>query len=122
MNWKFTGDRPVYQQIIDTVCGAILRRELCPGDRFPSVRELAAQARVNPNTMQRSLMELEREGILVGSGTSGRHVTTDGTVLEAMRRRMLDRLVRECADKFLQLGISPTQAGELLADFDKEGS
>ena len=72
MNWKFAGDRPVYQQIMENIRGAVLRGELPPGGRVPSVRELAMQAQVNPNTMQRALTELEREGLLVGGGTSGR--------------------------------------------------
>ena len=53
MNWKFSGDRPVYQQIMENIRGAVLRGELPPGGRVPSVRELAMQAQVNPNTMQR---------------------------------------------------------------------
>ena len=63
MNWKFAGDRPVYQQIMENIRGAVLRGELPPGGRVPSVRELAMQAQVNPNTMQRALTELEREGL-----------------------------------------------------------
>ena len=77
MEWKFTGDRPVYQQIMEAVNGAVLKGELKPGQKVPSVRDLAAAAKVNPNTMQRALTELEREGLLVGCGTSGRYVTTD---------------------------------------------
>ena len=60
MNWKFAGDRPVYQQIMAAIRGAILKGELPPGGKVPSVRDLAAQAQVNPNTMQRALAELER--------------------------------------------------------------
>ena len=55
MNWKFAGDRPVYQQIMAAIRGAILKGELPPGGKVPSVRDLAAQAQVNPNTMQRAL-------------------------------------------------------------------
>ena len=75
MNWKFTGERPVYQQIVATIRAAILTGEYPPGMKVPSVRDLAAQAQVNPNTMQRALTELEREGLLLGGGTSGRTVT-----------------------------------------------
>ena len=80
MNWKFAGDRPVYQQIMAAIRGAILKGELPPGGKAPSVRDLAAQAQVNPNTMQRALTELEREGLLVSGGTSGRSVTQDEAV------------------------------------------
>ena len=58
MNWKFTGDRPVYQQIMAAIRGAILTGELPPGKKILSVRDLAAQAQVNPNTMPVSYTHL----------------------------------------------------------------
>ena len=120
MNWKFSGDRPVYQQIMESIRGAILKGELVPGKKVPSVRDLAAEAQVNPNTMQRALTELEREGLLVGGGTSGRTVTTDEEILSAMKERILYELARECAEKFMVFGITPTQAAELLLRLDME--
>lgn len=119
MNWKFSGDRPVYQQIMAAVRGAVLKGELAPGGKVPSVRDLAAEAQVNPNTMQRALTELEREGLLVGGGTSGRTVTTDEKVLAAMKERILEELARECAEKFMVFGVSPTQAAQLLLALDE---
>lgn len=119
MNWKFAGDRPVYQQIMAAIRGAILKGELPPGGKVPSVRDLAAQAQVNPNTMQRALTELEREGLLVSGGTSGRSVTQDEAVLVAMREQTLEELARECAEKFLTSGVTPTQAAQLLLGLEK---
>ncbi len=118
MNWKFSGDRPVYQQIMAAMRGAILTGELEPGRKVPSVRDLAAEAQVNPNTMQRALTELEREGLLVGGGTSGRTVTTDRAVLDAMQDRILNELAQECAEKFMVFGITPTQAAQILLRLD----
>ena len=120
MNWKFAGDRPVYQQIMENIRGAVLQGELPPGGRVPSVRELAMQAQVNPNTMQRALTELEREGLLVGGGTSGRTVTKDETVLATMRQEVLDALARECVEKFKVFGISPAQAAEIMLRVKEE--
>ena len=120
MNWKFSGDRPVYQQIMENIRGAILRGELKPGGKIPSVRDLAAAAQVNPNTMQRAMTELEREGLLVSGGTSGRTVTENPEVLEKMRDVILKELARECAEKFMVFGITPTQAAELLLRLEKE--
>ena len=120
MNWKFSGDRPVYQQIMALIRGAILRGELPPGGKIPSVRDLAAEAQVNPNTMQRAMTELEREGLLVSGGTSGRTVTENPLVLEQMRDRTLEELARECAEKFMVFGITPTQAAELLLKLEKK--
>ena len=120
MDWKFTGDRPVYQQIMEQIRGSILKGALTPGERIASVRDLAAPARVTPNTVQRALTELEREGLLVGGGTNGRTVTKDALVLQKMRQQALEDLARECAEKFMVFGVSPAQAAELLRGLEKE--
>ena len=114
MNWKFTGDRPVYQQIMAAIRGAILTGELPPGKKILSVRDLAAQAQVNPNTMQRALTELEQEGLLIGGGTTGRSVTQDETVLSAAREAAIRELAMECAEKFRTFGMTPSQAARCL--------
>ena len=119
MNWKFSGDRPVYQQIMQTIRGAVLRGKLPPGGKIPSVRDLAAEAQVNPNTMQRALTELEREGLLLGGGTSGRTVTAQEEVLSAARDMALRELAKECAEKFMVFGLTPKQAAELLNALDE---
>ena len=120
MNWKFTGDRPVYQQIMAAIRGAILKGELPPGKKVPSVRDLAAEAQVNPNTVQRALTELEREGLLVSGGTSGRTVTQDQNILSAMREETLNELARECAEQFMVFGLTPRQAAQLLLALEEE--
>ena len=120
MNWKFVGDRPVYQQIMALIRGGILTGELSPGQKIPSVRDLAAQAQVNPNTMQRALTELEREGLLIGGGTSGRTVTKEKKVLEAMRQQALEDLAWECVEKFKVFGITPAQAAEIMLHVKEE--
>jgi len=120
MDWRFTGDRPVYQQIMSQIRGLIIQRKLLPGGRIPSVRELAAQAQVNPNTIQRAMNELEREGLLISGGTNGRTVTEDLEVLERIRTQELTDLARECAERFRVFGLSPREAAELLRDLEAE--
>ncbi len=120
MNWKLNGDSPVYQQIMAAVRGAILKGELPLGGKVPSVRDLAAEAKVNPNTMQRALTELEREGLLIGGGTSGRTVTQDESVIAAMRQQVLRELARECAEKFMVFGVTPGQAAQLLLEVENK--
>lgn len=114
MEWEFIGDQPVYQQIITTIQGAVLSGEFEPGGRVPAVRELAAAARVNPNTMQRALGELERQGLLVSAGTSGRYVTDDKEVLGQLRTQRLAELAKQCAAQFAVYGLSPREAAALL--------
>lgn len=120
MNWKFSGDRPVYQQIMENIRGSVLRGELPPGGKIPSVRDLAAQAQVNPNTMQRAMTELEREGLLVSGGTSGRTVTTNLEVLSDMKEQILEDLARECAEQFMVFGVTPSQAAQRLLALDQK--
>ena len=120
MVWKFNGERPVYQQIIEQIQGAVISGEFAPGDRIPSVRDLATAARVNPNTMQHALHELEQHKILVTAGTSGRYVTSDTAVLEGIREARLKELTIECAKRFSAFGISPAQAAQLLLELNAE--
>lgn len=122
MEWKFTGERPVYQQIMVSLRGAVIRGELPPGGKVPSVRELAAQTQVNPNTVQRALTELEREGLLVGGGTVGRSVTQDQQILDATRKEALEELAKDCAQRFKLLGISPAQGARLIMELNEEES
>ena len=114
MKWKLDGSEPVYQQISAHFRRAILTGEFEAGTRIPSVRELASAARVNPNTMQRALVELEREKILVGHGTLGRFVTSDQHILEALRRQAVEDTVRHCQNLLAQLGLTLEDAANIL--------
>lgn len=122
MKWKFTGDMPVYQQIVVTVRGAVLSGELKPGDKVPSVRDLATAAMVNPNTMQRALHEMERMGIIVTDGTNGRNITSDVAVIEEVRSRCIAELTGECLHRFALLGVGAEEAGRLLMMKSEEGN
>ena len=120
MQWKFTGSQPVYMQIMEQIRGAILAGEFPPGSRIPPVREFAAQAQVNPNTMQRAMLELEREGVLVTDGTVGRYVTQDAAVLEDVRKTATNAIIRAAADQFRAMGLSMRQAALLLVQLEEE--
>ena len=112
----FENTTPIYLQLMEEIKTQIISGRLAPGERLLSVREWALKEQVNPNTMQRALSELEREGLLVGGGTTGRTVTTEESVLATAKNRILQELARECADKFLVFGIQPREAAELLLD------
>ena len=123
MQWKFTGSAPVYQQIAQTVRDAVLSGEFGPGDRVPSVRDLASQARVNPNTVQRAFAELEQEGLLVCGGTLGRCVTLDPGILDALKQKAIQSAVLASAEQFRALGVPLGEAAAMLAQLeDKEES
>lgn len=116
MQWRFSGGRPVYQQIMEQIQGAILAGQLPPGSRVMAVRELAMEANVNPNTMQRALAELEREELLVCCGTMGRFVTSDQTVLDGLRLRLQKQTALECARQLQAVGLTLEQAAEILQE------
>lgn len=120
MQWKFTGDKPVYAQIMEQIRSAIVTGEYMPGSKIPPVREFAAQAQVNPNTMQRALLELEREGVLLTCGTTGRFVTKDLTVLDEMRRTMMDSVAQAAAVQFRMLGLDMKQASAMLLALEEK--
>ena len=90
MDKQLQENMPIYMQIMQKVREAIASGELAPGARVASVRELAGVFAVNPNTMQRALNELEREGLLVSERTSGRFVTKDTAQIDAMRRQLAE--------------------------------
>ena len=119
MNWKFSSEMPVYLQIMDQIRGSVLSGEYLPGGKLPSVRDLAAQAQVNPNTVQHALHELEQEGLLSAHGTNGRFVTEDEQVLQQLRNNRIRALALECAQKFAVLGVSPAQAAQELLGLER---
>ena len=116
MDRSLEDNMPIYMQIMNRRRDAIASGELAAGDKVPSVREFASEFEVNPNTMQRALMELEREGILVSERAIGRFVTDDRSRIDAMRReagsRAADAFIRQMAD----LGFSE----EEMLDFFRE--
>lgn len=120
MQWKFTGGKPVYQQIMEHMRFAILTGQYPPGARVPAVRDLAMEANVNPNTMQRALMELEREGLLVCCGTMGRFVTSETATLAQARSSVQSSVVASCARQLASVGLTLEQAAALHAAEEKE--
>ena len=88
MPWTMSGEKPIYLQLVDRIKRQIVSGKYSPGERFPSVRELAVEAAVNPNTMQRALSALEAEGLLITSRTAGRTVTSDGSLIIRIREQI----------------------------------
>ena len=88
MDWTFRNDLPIYSQLVDKIKLAIVSGALPPGERLASVRDLATEAGVNPNTMQRALQELEREGLVFSQRTAGRFVTEDITVIDEIKKTL----------------------------------
>ncbi|NLU25143.1 MAG: GntR family transcriptional regulator [Clostridiales bacterium] len=116
----FRSDQPIYTQLVEQVTLAILSGEFPPGGKLPSVRELAAQAGVNPNTMQRAFSELERGGLIFSQRTSGRFVTEDTVVIEAAKERLARQRLMEFLQSMRLLGYDNKQVLQLLQSREED--
>ena len=105
MEWFFKNGIPIYTQIIDEMTMRIASGAYAPGDKLPSVRELAMDAGVNPNTMQRAMAEMERRGLVFSERTSGRFVTQDENVLRKLHEDLARTYLSELTEKLQKIGM-----------------
>ena len=122
MKWQFSNDAPIYSQLIAQIKVGIVSGAFPPGERLPSVRDLATEAGVNPNTMQRALTELERDGLVHSRRTSGRFITEDETMLKNLRDELASRHIQDFMEKMKQLGFQEKETLEKLQDTIKRGT
>ena len=106
MSWTLDNDRPIYLQLMERIQRDIIAGVYQPGDKLPSVRDLALEAAVNPNTMQKALSELERSGLVYSQRTSGRFITEDTEMLTQMKKELATEHIQEFFQKMEQLGFS----------------
>lgn len=106
MKWSFKEGRPIYSQIVEQMKVRIASGVYEPGEKIPAVRELAVEAGVNPNTMQKALSELERDGLLHSERTSGRYVTEEIEVINEMKMSLSREIVKDLFDRLDKLGMS----------------
>lgn len=121
MQWELTPDRPVYLQLIEQIQAGIISGHFNPGDKLPSVRELAADAAVNPNTMQKALAELERTGLVYTNRTSGRFITSDTELIQNLKKQSAKAQIKEFLDRMTLLGFQPEETLNLITDVIKKG-
>lgn len=115
MGFDLQSSRPIWLQLAEQLSRRIVTGVYAPGSRFPAVRELAAEAGVNPNTMQRALSQLESAGLVTTNRTAGRTVTEDTAVLDTMRDELAARLIANYYVEMEALGYSRAKAAELAA-------
>ena len=120
MEWDIRNDQPIYTQLIQQVTLAILSGTFPCGGRLPPVREMAAEAGVNPNTMQRALAQLENEGLVRTERTAGRYVTEDRALIEQLRAEAARNLTAEFLEKMRGIGYGLEQAAALLERWNEK--
>ena len=118
MNWSLRGDAHIYAQLVEQIKQEIVSGGFPPGQRLPSVRDLATEAGVNPNTMQRALAELEREGLVYSQRTAGRFVTEDKIMIEQAKLGLAREQIQQFLQSMSRLGY---EKADIVALLQKEG-
>lgn len=122
MPWNLDHNRPIYLQIMERIRLDIVAGVYKPGDKLPSVRDLALDAAVNPNTMQKALAELERDGLVYSQRTSGRFITEDQNMLTKLKTELASEHIRNFFETLQQLGFSKDEIMNLIQNAMKEES
>ena len=120
MEWKFRSDLPIYTQLVEQIKLGIVSGSLLPGERLMSVRDMATEAGVNPNTMQRALQELERDGMVYSHRTAGRFVTENMQVIERAKKKFAEEQIRSFLGAMKKLGYQREEIFALLKEKEEE--
>ncbi|AGA69141.1 putative transcriptional regulator [Desulfitobacterium dichloroeliminans LMG P-21439] len=105
MSWELKNDRPIYTQLIEQIQLNIFSGVYPLGSKLPSVRDMAQEAAVNPNTMQRALAKLEEDGLIITYRTSGRSVTEDARMVEMIKTKVAREQILEFLEKMNMMGF-----------------
>ena len=119
MDYIFDNDRPIYIQLVEKLRMEIISGNLKPGEKIPSVRELAITARVNPNTMQKALVELEDEGLLFTERTNGKFVTENKELIEKVKKELAKEKVNNYLKDMKNIGIDYDEALKYLQKLER---
>jgi len=110
VDYIFDNERPIYVQLVEKIRIEIISGKLKLGERLPSVRELALTARVNPNTMQKALVELEDEGLVYTERTNGKFVTENKELIEKIKKKLAEEKVNNYLTDMKNIGITYEEA------------
>ena len=114
MAWELDGNRSIYSQLVDIILRRIVTGVYPAGSRLDSVRDLASEAGVNPNTMQRALTELERTGMITTQRTSGKYVTDNQEMIDKVREDMAKTAVTKLMDEMKELGFEKEDVMDII--------
>lgn len=117
MGEAFQSSKPIYMQIADKICQQIVRNDLRPGDKLPSVREMAIQIGVNPNTIQRTYSELERMEIVETKRGQGTFVVKNDRVIGALKQEWQTEIISTFVNSLKELGFTKEEIMKSLQDY-----
>ena len=121
MRWNLDNNAPLYLQIADKIKLGVVSGQYAPGSRIDSVRDLAGQTGVNPNTMQRALSKLEDEGLLLTNRTTGKYVTEDRQMIDKIKQELAAQYIRNFLESMKQTGFSKEEILDLLKSEASKG-
>ena len=110
LDYFFDNERPIYIQLVEMLRIEIVSGKLKAGERLPSVRELAISVRVNPNTMQKALVELENEGLVYTERTNGKFITNNKDLIEKVKKELAEEKVNNFLKDMKNIGITYKEA------------
>lgn len=116
MKYTFDNERPIYIQLVEIIRIEIVSGKLTKGERLPSVRELALIMKVNPNTMQKALAELENENLIYTERTNGKFVTEDEELIEKTKKELAREKVNNYLENMQKIGISLDESIKYLQE------
>lgn len=114
MEYVFDNDRPIYIQLVERLRIDIISGRFKVGEKLPSVREFAMMVKVNPNTMQKALAELEKEGLIFTERTNGKFVTRDFKKIEKVRNEIVHSKISLFLDDMATIGMDASEVIEYL--------
>ncbi|MGI6119594.1 MAG: GntR family transcriptional regulator [Desulfosporosinus sp.] len=120
MPWELKSDRPIYTQLIEQIKLKIFSGVYPPGSKLPSVRDMAQEATVNPNTMQRALAKLEEDGLIITHRTSGRSITKDARIVEQAKTKLVEEQIMEFLKKMQMMGFEQEETFTIISNMAKE--
>lgn len=120
MNFKFDNDKPIYKQLVDQLKLEIITGKYKPNDKLPSVREFALELKVNPNTVQRALLELEDSKLIETRRTTGKFVTNDNKIIKSIKIEIINNIMKDFFDNIKNLNISNDEIIKFIKQNRKE--
>ena len=117
MSWTFDNNKPIYLQIMDKIKLQIVSHKLEPNQQLPTVRELASEAGVNPNTIQRALSDLEREGFVYTSGLQGVLSPEDLDLILQSRKQLSEEQLQQFVTGMVEFGYAKEELPTVLRDY-----
>lgn len=120
MSWNFSDDKPIYLQLMEQIQFQIICGVYKAGEKLPSVRDIASEASVNPNTMQKALTELERTGLVFSKRTSGRFITEDIQMIKSIRNDLAKDQITTFFKNMERIGYTHEEIVELVKNISKE--